>query len=290
MTDFTRFGKYTCTREVILLTVIYADLLFLINTIANYLLLLASAKICDVFTKRLRIAAAAVLGGIYSLFASVPQYAFLNALPSKLLCAAVLVLLTFGFHRSYLRLTVVFLSVSASLGGIVYAVSLGADGVFSTPGLNSLALSFLCTVGITASVFRRTGKQSAETRKIHVSCFGKSTEFTAFTDTGNNLKDPVTGAPAVIICLESLKTLLPRELYKLIENSSPANALEALSGTAHADKFRLLPYSAVGVKGGMLLALRADVKIDGKPSPKTLIALSPTEVSDGGAYSALIGI
>jgi len=67
-------------------------------------------------------------------------------------------------------------------------------------------------------------------------------------------------------------------------------AMEALSGTVHADKFRLLPYSAVGIENSMLLALRADVKIDGETAPKTLVALSPTKVSDGGAYSALMGV
>ncbi|MBQ8830120.1 MAG: sigma-E processing peptidase SpoIIGA [Oscillospiraceae bacterium] len=270
--------------------VIYIDILFLTNTAANYLLLLASAKICDVYTLRRRIFFAALAGGVYSVFAAIPTYDYLNTLAAKALSAAVMALLTFGFRKAILRLYCVFLAVSASLGGVVYAVSLGTDGIFSPPGIRSLALSFLVSVAIIAAVFRRSGKASAETHKVHISCFGKSIELTAFVDTGNSLKDPLSGAPAIIVSTADLKPLLPGELYRLVSTLGPAEVLEALSGSAYADKFRLLPYSAVGVENSMLLALRADVKIDGKPSPQTLIALSPTNVSDGGAYSALMGI
>ena len=269
--------------------VIYIDVLFLINTVANYLLLLTSAKICDAYTLRRRIFFASLTGGIYSIFAAMPEYEHLNTLAPKAICAAVMILFAFGFRKSIIRLFCVFIAVSAALGGIIYAISLGQNGVFSPPGLRALAISFLLSIGIIASVFRRTGRKITETHKIHISCFGKSLELTAFVDTGNNLKDPMSGTPAIIVSTIDIKPLMPKELYRLITTYAPAKALEALSGTEHADKFRLLPYSAVGIENSMLLALRADVKIDGKPSPKTLIALSPTNVSDGGAYSAIIG-
>ena len=54
--------------------------------------------------------------------------------------------------------------------------------------------------------------------------------------------------------------------------------------------FRLLPYRAVGVECGMLLALRArQVRLNGRPQGGLLVALSPTPVDDGGTYQALIG-
>jgi len=270
--------------------VIYIDVLFLINTAANYLLLLASAKICDIYTLRRRLFLAALTGGIYSILAAIPDYAILNTLGAKAACAVLMTLISFGFRKEFLRILCIFSSVSAALGGIVYAISLGSDGVFTTPGLRSLAISFLCAIAVVASVFRRSGKAATETHKIQISCFGKTTELTAFVDTGNNLKDPLSGAPVIIVGISDIKPLLPRELYRLVSTLPPAEAMEALSGTVHADKFRLLPYSAVGLEHSMLLALRAEVKTDGKPSPKTLIALSPTKVSDGGAYSALMGV
>ena len=55
-------------------------------------------------------------------------------------------------------------------------------------------------------------------------------------------------------------------------------------------RFQLLPYRAVGVDCGLLLALRVDrVECRAWRRRNCLTALSPTPVSDGGNYSALIG-
>ena len=53
---------------------------------------------------------------------------------------------------------------------------------------------------------------------------------------------------------------------------------------------RLLPYRAVGVESGLLLAIRVDRAVIGGHSQRgLLVAVSPTPVSDGGGYQALIG-
>ena len=89
--------------------VIYIDVLLLVNTAANYMLLLASAKICDAYTLRRRIFLAALVGGVYSIFAAVPTYGYLNTLTAKALCAVVMTLISFGFRKSTPRLFCVFL-------------------------------------------------------------------------------------------------------------------------------------------------------------------------------------
>jgi stage II sporulation protein GA (sporulation sigma-E factor processing peptidase) len=54
-------------------------------------------------------------------------------------------------------------------------------------------------------------------------------------------------------------------------------------------RFSLLPYRAVGVERGVLLAVRMDRVIIGEREEGTLVALSPTPVSDGGGYRVLTG-
>lgn len=52
----------------------------------------------------------------------------------------------------------------------------------------------------------------------------------------------------------------------------------------------LAAYRAVGVEYGMLLAVRTDrVELGSRKLEGLLVALSPTPVSDGGGYQALIG-
>lgn len=70
----------------------------------------------------------------------------------------------------------------------------------------------------------------------------------------------------------------------------PVAALERLSQAGFLGRCRLLPYQAVGVECGMLLALRLDgARVGTEDYGKLLLALSPTRLTDGGGYHALIG-
>ena len=85
-----------------------------------------------------------------------------------------------------------------------------------------------------------------------------------------------------------LKGVLPGEMLELLNR--PAEAMERFGGTPWGRRLRLLPYCAVGVACGFLLAVRCDsISVGGKEYGGLLVALSPTPVSDGGGYQALFG-
>ena len=65
------------------MTVIYVDTLFLLNTMVDYLLLLASARLAGEPLARLRFALGAVLGGLYAVAIFPVSYTHLT-LPTKL--------------------------------------------------------------------------------------------------------------------------------------------------------------------------------------------------------------
>ena len=110
---------------------------------------------------------------------------------------------------------------------------------------------------------------------------------TALRDNGNTLRDPFTGRGVPVVERRVLARLAP-ELGT--EPSADAAALmDRLHGLRPELRTALLPYRAVGTDGGLLLGLYADrILENGKPVPARLVALSPTPVSDGGGYEALI--
>ena len=87
------------------MTVIYVDTLFLLNTMVDYLLLLASARLAGEPLARLRFALGAVLGGLYAVAIFLPGMGFL-ARPLCRGAAAVLMVLSFvqGTNTVYTRL------------------------------------------------------------------------------------------------------------------------------------------------------------------------------------------
>lgn len=112
---------------------------------------------------------------------------------------------------------------------------------------------------------------------------------TALRDTGNTLQDPLTGRPVVVIQGEKLRELLPE--LPLGDRRALENPVELLRNAGESDlRMQLLPYRAVGVERGLLLAVRMErAEMGTRTIPNCLTALSPTPVSDGGGYSALIG-
>ena len=114
--------------------------------------------------------------------------------------------------------------------------------------------------------------------------------FLALLDTGNTLSDPISGRPVLVAQRDCVAPLLPAGL--LPEGVyDPAGFLAGLADESWRSRFRLLPYRAVGVAGGLLLALRVDeAQVGGRSRGASLVALSPSPVSDGGAYTALVGV
>ena len=282
------------------MTVVYIDALFLLNLIVNYLLLLAAAKLAGEPLRRLRRAAGAALGGLYAAAIFFPGMGFLTH-PLCKLGAAVLMLLTgFGGSRRLLRVTLVFFGLSCAFGGGIFAIGLlGGRGLtlrngvlYSVMDLRILLLSAAVCYAVLTRVFRRTARHGRrEVLPAVLILEGRRVAVNALVDTGNTLTDPVTGRPVMVAEGSRLSPLLPGE--RVLDEKAlrdPVGTLERLSRGGRGRRFRLLPYQAVGVECGMLLALRLDdARVGAEDYGGILVALSPNPVSDGGGYSALIG-
>ncbi|MBO5917483.1 MAG: sigma-E processing peptidase SpoIIGA, partial [Oscillospiraceae bacterium] len=120
---------------------------------------------------------------------------------------------------------------------------------------------------------------------------GRKVWLNALRDTGNTLTDPLTGRAVMVAQADRLHELFPPgacpEATQLMD---PARSMAQLEQGVLRGRLRLLPYRAVGVSCGMLLAVRVDSAVlEGEEKGSVLVALSPTPVSDGGPYCALVG-
>lgn len=112
------------------MTVVYIDVLFLLNLTVDYLLLLASARITGEVISRIRLALGALLGAAYAAILFLPGCQWLAHPLCKICSAVLMVLIGFGRSPRLLRLLLVFFGASAALGGVVLALQLlGAGGL-----------------------------------------------------------------------------------------------------------------------------------------------------------------
>lgn len=280
------------------MTVVYIDSLFLLNLIVNYLLLLATGKLAGEILHRIRLGLGAALGAFYAAAVFFPGMGFLLHPVCKLAAAVAMLLVGYGGSRRLLRVTLVFFGLSCAFGGGIFAIGLlGGRGLslrngilYSAMDLRLILLSAAICYVVLTLVFRRTARHERRELVPAVLILGeRRVALTALVDTGNTLTDPVTGRPVMVADGEQVAQLLPEGLAGCSLND-PAEALAELSGRYGPKRFRLLPYQAVGVECGMLLALRLDrAQVGTEDYGGILVALSPTRVSDGGGYSALVG-
>ena len=275
------------------MTVVYIDLLFLLNLIANYLLMLAAGRMAGAALTRWRIGLGAGLGALYAALVFLPGQVWLARWPCKLAVGVLMTLIAYGGERYLLRVTVLFFGASAALAGAVLGLELLGNvsltlehGVFYTPlDIRLLLLMFVACYFVLSLFFRRVGQHGGELVQLKIVLEGGTVNMAALRDTGHSLTDPVTNRPVVVVDGQILTRILP----DWADPADPIHSLERCHA-AGSRQARLVPYRAVGVECGMLLALRAkQVAADGKPLGQLLVALSPTPVSDGGGYLALIG-
>lgn len=235
------------------------------------------------------------MGAAYSCAVFLPGLGFLTHPAVELSIAVAMALIAYGGGQRLLRSFLAFLAISCALGGGVLALSLlGARGVGLERGVLSphvdLGVLLLASAGCYAAasfVFRRSaGHGTRELVEAVLTLEGRQVTVTALLDTGNTLTDPATGQGVMVVEGEKAAPLLDHPLGEA-QLRDPVGTLARME---ESRRFRLLPYQAVGVECGLLLAVRLDMaKVGEREYRGVLAALSPTRLSDGGAYSALVG-
>lgn len=277
------------------MTVVYLDRVFLLNSVVDYLLFLCAARLCGFPLHRRRLIFArcwAAFTRLRSLFPSLhfwltrrsdwpleacwrlPRFA-VSARSSHFLLSAALA-------GTLLALGLAFGSVAGLAQRLYYAD-------VSWQALILVSILFYVLLRLFAGQAARHG--GGELLQIKVSVGGRIQTVTALHDTGNTLRDPVTGCPALVMERRSADALwTPAVADVLAEQLSPEEKMAKLHRIGCPVRFTLMPFRAVGTAAGLLLAACSDyIEVNGKRYPRTPVALSEQAVSDGGGYHALWG-
>ena len=274
--------------------VVYLDMLLLLNFVANYFLLLGAGRLTGTGLCRWRIILGGVAGAIYSALLLVANAAWLMQWPCKILVGVVMVLISYGGEKRLLKITLFFFASSAALAGLIYAAELlGAKDLIVENGLlysslnfRLLLLIFVICYFFVSLFFRKIGRHdSKELVELKVEAVQKQVVLTALLDSGHTLTDPISNRPVIVAEYFLFRDSLPSD----VDPAQPIDGLKRCRARG-IENVRLIPYRAVGVDCGLLLALKANaVMIGDENLGSLLIALSPTSVSDNGEYQALIG-
>lgn len=251
---------------------IYADVVMVLNFLVDFLLLLGTNQLAGFPAAPGRSALAAGVGAVYSGVCLLPGFSFLGSWLWRTVFLALMAGIAFGWNRSALRRSLVFLVLSMALGGI--ALGFGSADMTALI-LAAAGMWLLCRFGL-----KRTGQQTYV--PVTLTYGGKCVKLLALRDTGNTLRDPVTGEQVLVAGADvawELLGLTEQQLRRPVETLAKG----ILPG------LRLVPYSAVGQPAGMLLALRFPGSLIGNRDENPLVAFAPQVLGRGEMYRMLTG-
>jgi stage II sporulation protein GA (sporulation sigma-E factor processing peptidase) len=278
---------------------VYADLVLVVNLVMNYFLLSLTAALTQARSMPWRLGAGSLLGGLYALAVIAAPFPFLTLPIVKIFISLAMVVIAFGpgpWQNLLSRLACFYL-LSFLTGGaalsLLYsgAISPGSVPWWSLPAAAAVSLSVVYLVWN----YRRQYRWQRENRvKVRLRFGSAWVEVPALVDTGNQLWEPLSNRPVIILENKALSGILPPEVEALCrQERMDWGGLASISNPEWAGRCRLVPFSGLGIKRGLLLGLRPDevsLFVDGKwvGGQPALVGLVNQELGCGGNYRALV--
>lgn len=251
---------------------VYLDLVILLNFLVDWLLLMGTNRIIGYPPGGKRTALAAAFGAGYAALCMMPGFQFMGNILWRVLSLGGMAVIAFGWNFASLRRGLIFVLLSMALGGL--ALGLG-KGNFASLVLAAAGLAGICALGF------RTPPGAQKYQTIQLQWQGKKLTGIALIDTGNTLRDPITGELVTVLGADMGEKLgISSELF-----NDPVAALMGgkLPGA------RLIPYRAVGQPGGMLLGLKMEqVRLNNR-NISPIVAIARERIGKGEGYQALAG-
>lgn len=279
---------------------VYADLTFLINLTMDFLLLWMTARICRASVSYRRLFLAAFLGGIYGVGNLTAASTFFYTIPAKVLVSCLLLFFALNpvtwqqFQKSFFVFYgLSFVAAGASMAA-AYLHPAAQEPSWSFYYLLLGAGALILISNYAERYFKQTLLPALLKYQVRLRFEDKSCRGEGFLDTGNGLRDPLTRRPIVVAEYTFLQSCLPEELNRaMTDDLNEDQRLEAFSRSSWGNRLRLIPFSSLGKKNGMLIGLRCDevgIRIGRREMlhNNLVVAIYPHKLSAEDDYQMLI--
>ncbi len=234
---------------------VYIDVLIVMNIYISYFILRAVSRMLHTDIPFRRIAAASVFGGMSSL-AALCDFGPILSLAVRTLFTVIMVLIAFGTGKAGQTAVRSFLCLCAGMlvcgaAGLIHELT-GSALVFAANGYAYIGVSALVLVissaviyGIMTLIRRITDSPAADGKIIlTIEEHGRKADISAFPDSGNLLRDFLTGRPVILCRKSAVESVIPPGIRSYLDGNTDDIAgiriipLRTAAGTSVAAAFR----------------------------------------------------
>ena len=288
---------------------IYLDVILIENICMNYIILFATGLINKSKINGIRIVLSSLLGSIYAAFSYIMPSSNLSNIMTKVLLSIAMIYLGFNPKsiRILLKYLVIFYLTSFAFGGcaffLLYFIRpqdiLIRNGILV--GTYPIKIAILggiigfIIINIAFNVVKGKISKKDMFCEIEVFLFNKRIQTKSMLDTGNLLKEPITGLPVIVIEKEVLKELVPIKILDNMKKIIEGNIFQEDGLEEYSLRLRVIPFTSLGKENGMLLGIKADKIVinfrDERYEIKNaIIGIYDKTLSNQNKYHALIGL
>lgn len=291
---------------------IYLDIIFVENVLMNYIILFATLVVIKVKNKRqqIKLFLSSIIGSTYALIVYLGILPIYSNLVAKIILSVVMIYVAFRplNMKQLLKQLLIFYLVSFVFGGCTFALIYFIkpenvkihNGVFvGTYPIKVALLAGVVAFIITEIAFKiNRNKLNRHNTFFCIKIYDgeKMLKVNALLDSGNMLKEPISGMPVIIIEKKTLSKLIPEEILNYIEDIIGGDEKEDKDGIQqYLSKIRMVPFMSIGKDNGMLVGIRVDkVKIETEDinieKENVIVGIYNNKLTKDNKYNALIGL
>lgn len=289
---------------------IYIDVIIVENLIMNYIILYATGTISKVKISYLRIFCSSLIGAIYA----ITEYTFKLNIYSNIIIKTILsvIIIYVAFNpqniKKMCKQLIIFYVTTFTFGGIatylIYVLKpqniIIKNGMYvGTYVLKVIFIGAIIGTIILFIAFKQVKSKITKKDmifKIKIKINGKEKTLDAMVDTGNMLKEPITGTPVAVVERTSLYDLLPKEILNNTESilgGDFKNIPEDIK-REYIPKLKIIPFASLGKQNGMLVGIKPEkieiINEQTEENKNAIIGIYNKSLTKKGEYNALIGI
>ena len=207
---------------------VYLDIVLAENVFMNYIILYATGIIYKSNMKSIRLVLSSLIGGIYAIASYINVLEIYSNIFFKILLSIIMIYVAFNPKKTKIlaKLVIIFYLASFVFGGVAFSLLyfIKPQDIFMKNGiyigtypLKVVVLGAIIGFIVIKSAFKTI--KGKLTRKdmfcnITLSINGKEEKVRAMIDTGNLLREPITGKPVMVVEKMSLQNILTNQLLE----------------------------------------------------------------------------
>lgn len=290
---------------------IYIDIIIVENLIMNYIILYATGLISKSKISHLRIFFASAIGAIYAIMGYISKLSIYSNMLVKIILSIVIVFIAFYPQnvKKLCKQLVLFYLTTFTFGGVatylIYVLKPQNIVIKNGMYVGTYVLKVIFIGAIVGTIILIMAFKFAKNKitkkdmicKVKIQLNGKEIVLDTMVDTGNMLKEPLTGNPVVVVEKTSLYDLMPKEILNNTESilGGDFEKIPEDIKNEYISRLKIIPFSSLGKQNGMLIGIKPEkLEVINEQTEEeknnAIIGIYDKSLTKRGEYNALIGI